>query len=385
MPDEMHESRCIVCSQLIEASNNSKEHIIPEAIGGRFKVKNFICRTCNNNAGQTWDAELAIQLRPLSLLFGVQRQRGRTPGLPITTTAGEELTIFPDGRLVPTKPTYRKKVTTEKVKISFTARTRTEAKRFLTEIKQDYPNIDIEQIASDLKPMTKYPDGIIHHKIEFGGKLSGRSIVKSALALAHHAGLPSHFCADALRYLRDDTAFPCFGYYYTTDLINNRPPEAPLHCISIEANPNSGLILGYAEYFGVQRIVLCLGKKYSGEHIQICHSIDPRTGAQLNISTSLKFSEEGIKAIYSYQHVPEAGIKAAFEKVLPAALMRQFEVEKERVIKEATEYAFANCGAHPGDILTEEQIKKLSYLVAEKLKPFLLNHLRYSYVPPFTS
>ena len=54
----------------------------------------------------------------------------------------------------------------------------------------------------------------------------------------------------------------------------------------------------------------------------------------------------------------------AFAKVMPATLKKKFEAEKERVIGEAVEYAFANCGTKPGEILTEEQVKKLSRLVS---------------------
>src|ERR1700728_5279654 len=98
----------VICGGPITSENDSDEHVILEAIGGRLTVKGFDCRRCNNESGGTWDAKLASQLLPLSLLFGVDRQRGSTPGLPIVTTAGEELVILPDGGFTLTKPSFSK-------------------------------------------------------------------------------------------------------------------------------------------------------------------------------------------------------------------------------------------------------------------------------------
>jgi HNH endonuclease len=87
--------QCMVCETEITAENDSDEHLIPEAIGGRRKIRSFICRTCNAAAGETWDAEIARQLLPLSLMLDISRERGDPPPLKVTSTADERLTIGP--------------------------------------------------------------------------------------------------------------------------------------------------------------------------------------------------------------------------------------------------------------------------------------------------
>jgi len=62
--------------------------------------------------------------------------------------------------------------------------------------------------------------------------------------------------------------------------------------------------------------------------------------------------------------------------VVPTALKRKFEAEKNRVIHDAVQYAFANCGAKEGEILTAEQVKRLSGLAIEKMMPFILHNMR---------
>ena len=51
-------------------------------------------------------------------------------------------------------------------------------------------------------------------------------------------------------------------------------------------------------------------------------------------------------------------------------------MEKDRVIHEAVQYAFANCGAKKDEILTTEQMNRLSGLVIEKMMPFIMRNLR---------
>ena len=49
---------CALCGVLITEENNSKEHIIPNAIGGKKKISNFICEECNNRSGNEWESDL---------------------------------------------------------------------------------------------------------------------------------------------------------------------------------------------------------------------------------------------------------------------------------------------------------------------------------------
>jgi len=45
-------------------------------------------------------------------------------------------------------------------------------------------------------------------------------------------------------------------------------------------------------------------------------------------------------------------------------MKRQFEKEKNRALADAVGFAFRNCGAREGDMLTHEQVRKLGGLVA---------------------
>ena len=99
-------AQCALCNIEITEQNDSEEHIIPNAIGGRKKVMGFICRSCNNKSGSEWDSDLSEQLNPLSLFLGISRQRGNVPSQIFETTSGEKVQIHPDEKMNYARPQY---------------------------------------------------------------------------------------------------------------------------------------------------------------------------------------------------------------------------------------------------------------------------------------
>ena len=67
---------CALCKGPSGGENRSSEHITLAALGGRRTVSGFICRTCNSDTGNTWDAALANDLEDLARLLAISRQRG---------------------------------------------------------------------------------------------------------------------------------------------------------------------------------------------------------------------------------------------------------------------------------------------------------------------
>jgi len=362
---------CAICGQDILKEDDSEEHIISRAIGGRRAVRGLLHVACNNKAGQTWDAELERQLRPLALHFGVRRQRGRTPRMEIVTTAGEALLLGPGGELSMVRPDINRTPSPEGVRLQVTAGTFEQARAFLESQKRKNPHIDIEETLASAQVRRSYAKGVVQLQLGFGGEQSGRSLVKSALALAHHAGVPIAGCQDALSYLRHVDGTPCFGYYYVGDLVSARPAATPLHCVAVEANPKNGLVLGYTEFFGVHRAVVCLGRGYEGAPVRSVYAIDPRIGEDLDLSVRLDFEAADIEAIYDYRMDDAAGRQEALGQVFGPALQAQQAAERDRVFKEALDYAWVNCGAIRDAMLTPKDMARIAQLFSERAAPWI--------------
>jgi hypothetical protein len=371
----MTSPQCALCGVIITEANDTKEHLIPNAIGGRKKIKGFICRDCNNVSGDNWESELAKQLNPLSLFFGISRERGNAPSQLFKTTGGDKLKLNLDGSMDIEKPIYIEKQLESGagVQVQIRARSIPEAKRMLQGVKRKYPQVDLNELLDNAKSESSYCPDMLNFNFSFGGHEAGRSIVKSALALAVGSGIPAKLCIEAIDYLKNDESEACFGYFYETDLIKNRPEGIPLHCVAIKGCKKTKQVLGYVEYFGVQRLVLCLASSYEGEDISNTYAINPITGEELNLLVDLNLSNSDIREAYDYKRIPSEAFEDVFGKVIPTGMNSSFEKEKERVLNKAVMYAFENCGAKEGEMLLPEHVNKLTGLMMEKLEPFLLH------------
>ncbi len=374
---------CMICGTEIiddsadETVRDTFEHLFPESIGGRKGVKGFIHRGCNSTTGSTWDTDLARQLQPLCLMFDIARQRGATPALPVVTTADERVTIGPGGQLRWTNPKFEKTTNSGgQTAYSVGARDLKEARKMLSGLKKKHPEINVEAELAEAKVQDTYLDGLVHHELNFGGSVSGRSIIKSCLAIAFANSIEWTLCNHAVPYIRDAAAEPCFGYFQERDLVSGRQPGMPLHCLAVHANPSSGLILCYAEYFGIQRIVACLGDSYTGPLMKGSYALDPRNGSEQRVRVDLSFSRSDMDEIYNYKRYSSAVMKTTADAVIGPEIKRRHDAEQRRVLSREVDKAFDNCGAAPGEMLTEEHIGKISRSVAEGMAPFVARRMR---------
>ena len=381
----MKDNECSLCDVKITEKNDTKEHVIPNAIGGRKKISGFICKQCNNQSGDDWESDLAKQLNPLGLFFGISRDRGSVPSQQFETTGEDKVILNADGTMDIAKPVYKEHQHKAGVNINISARSMKEAKKMLKGVKRKYPQANLEDLVSNAEERSFYPSDMIKFNLSFGGQMAGRSIVKSALALVVEAGVSAKECEHAREYLTNSEGEACFGYYYEKDVVTNRPKGIPIHCVYVKGDSNSKQILGYVEYFGVQRMVMALSSNYSGKDFQNIYAINPMTGEILELDIDLQLNPNDIQESYNYEKIPEGSVEDALSQVIPTGMKLSVEKEKNRVLESAIQYAFQNCGAKEGELLTEEHMRKVSSLVYEKIKPFLLHQLTIGRKPNDTS
>jgi hypothetical protein len=136
-------STCALCDIEITLDNDSREHIVPEAIGGRRRVRGFLCKHCNSTAGHGWDAVAAEQLNFLCLLFAITRQRGTVPAGDFETQSGQAVRVHSDGHL--SLPSARPEFTESESTVHIRASTHTtrEAEKLLCGMKRDIQNLTL--------------------------------------------------------------------------------------------------------------------------------------------------------------------------------------------------------------------------------------------------
>lgn len=100
----MAPARCYLCDEVITAGNISEEHVIPNALGGRLRSRELLCRPCNARLGHEVDVDLCNYVAPLGVLIGLKRDSGRGRAVPITRADGSTLLLDHDGRLRTPQP-----------------------------------------------------------------------------------------------------------------------------------------------------------------------------------------------------------------------------------------------------------------------------------------
>ena len=158
-----------------------------------------------------------------------------------------------------------------------------------------------------------------------------------------------------------------------TDVVTNRPAKVFFHCIFVSGDPTSGQILAYAEYFGCWRIVACLSSDYNGDPFSCCYAIDPVTGQELDIDVHLNFTPEDMASISAGEKVDYSKMEKALSPLVETYMERATGASIAHAAEDAEEFALANSGVQPGEVLSDEQIANLIGLAWQRLAPFLLH------------
>ena len=372
----MGTKQCILCGRTLTSANSDKEHIIPNAIGGRKKVVGFICESCNNVTGTEWDAELARQLQSLSLLLGIQRQRGGVKPLVFPTSSGGKIRLHSNGKMTTVIPSHEETTDGNTTQLRVTAGSRRELKKQIRGMQRKHPPLQkrsVDDLLSTAQARSHYSPDLIGITLEFGGEKTGRALVKSALALVYDAGIDPIVCDLAVEYLTKDDAEPCFGYYYDDDrdLVGDRPVGKPFHCVYVKGDSGTGRILGYVEFYSLHRMVLCLSESYSGRDFQNLYAIDPVKGEEMSIDIDLRLSMSEVRSAFDYEKFDEEVRMSAANSLFAYIAEADVKREQERVIRDAVENAFEDCDAKPGEDLSDDQAYQLTEKIMEKLTPFI--------------
>lgn len=372
----MSEFKCALCSTQITEENNTNEHIIPNSIGGKKKIRNFICNECNNKTGESWDSELAKIFAPFCTMFGIKKDRGEVPPLRVKTISGIEYKQFPDGTFQALNPNLSViKKEENRFEIAIQARTVNEANKMLKGIQKKYKFKEetIQSLQEQIAFKDTYLNEPIEHNFTFDAERSGRSAIKSALALATSGGINPFDCDLAIDFLVNDGE-PNFGYYdCNDDLVKNRELGCPFHTVYIHAIKETGQILAYIEFFGYQRIVACMSNNYLGETKQIIYAINPMTGNEIDLIIELNFTPDQIKKIYDYEMYKPESVRVSFGHIMDRAISYSGEREFERAFKKAFEYANQ---FHDNSLSHEENCELKAEKIVESLQPYLQNLIK---------
>jgi hypothetical protein len=359
--------KCAFCESEITEINDSKEHVIPNSIGGRKKVRGFICKTCNSSFGQTWDAKLAEQLNWFSLAIGVERERRSSPDEIVQTVDGTELLLRSDGTMTRKDPFFQRTGSDGKANIRMFARTEDEARQMLQGIKKKYPEFDLEEELKSLKLQPFKVGDALQHRLELGGSEAGRSVVKTAIAQCVVLGIDAHRCEIGLHTLKTPTDDRGFVLFYLRDVVIDRPQTDLFHLVSIRGDSEKGTLLAYVEYFGAMRVMVSLSSKFEGESFTSVYALNPRSREELNLSVNWDIHATELHAAFNGFGLDENNFKLACRNAIAIASHVRTKRERHRVHHKELSAVLSQMGIPPGGIPEPKDRDKFNYLMEKEL------------------
>ena len=188
----------------------------------------FICLTCNNETGHTWDEALADDLEDLNRLLNISRERGAVPPKTVRTSDGTPVKLLP-GNQIELAHQYTNDFEDGNRRIRrLTARSMDELRDMAHKtIARQGLSLDLETFIAKASSKTTYLQEALPLTIGTGGVDGEKSLVKSALALMFEAGVDPKQADAATSYLTQDEAPTCIFPYYKTDLIDQRIQGMP--------------------------------------------------------------------------------------------------------------------------------------------------------------
>ena len=284
----------------------SREHIIPQSMGGKRTVRGFICRDCNSRTGHSWDAavsEFEAWKFHLDSSLRINPQQGKRFPVSIADT-GQNAFLDPG---VQVRLGYNAPVITHDDAGQVTYRFTGDASqmddlfntvnRLLQRRGKDPMTLD-EFEAHVEYGVTQEP--VITFSLRMDMPKYYRSLVKTSMAMAFSVGVNPLNCENAVRYLRDETAeeegmvtLPGASLEGMIDEWTN------YHAVTIFGSPKTRQLMGEVLYFGIVSGLVILSDSYRGPRIIASHAINLKTGeyedAALNIPDLLLPEHTGME------------------------------------------------------------------------------------------
>jgi len=348
---------CYICNIEITADNESDEHIIINAIGGRLKSKELICNDCNSEFGEKIDSILAKQLNNLSNVLMVKRHRGEPrPIIGENQTTGEKYILDVGGQPRLFKPTIEKNVTDNNTGFSITARSEKELKDILKGIAKKNQHLNVDEAMKSAQWKTEDFDKPLHFQNVIGGADVFRAVCKSATNFFIYKKGNSKYIKHLIPYLKGKEEKDIVWMHYQDDLYEFDKDEC-FHIIHLIGNPDEKILYCYIEYFSTQKYLILLSDNYDGKAINETYFFDLSKVKPIERELRLNYDRATLLDFFDNKDVkPFEKIKKSFDHSIKLGLKRQDDYKRGEILERAIQNSL---GKYPDGVqITEEIIKE---------------------------
>lgn len=292
-------ARCYSCTDLIDKSNHSLEHLINNSIGGSIGSYDLLCKKCNDSFGRTIDGELSEQLGGIAVLLKIKRDR-KTAQRAVNMISETGMIKKVGGGLKPhLKLSY---ATADKQVEIFASEDKYEklVRNKTKELSKKHPVIFVESTELPTKEKwhikTKYSDAVGNGK--FGGILMHRAVAKIALNRYLYKGFDPAHCKVALDFvLGKEKPYPQFYYFPKHYQIHQLAKDEVSHIVHLCGDHKNRVVYAYVELFNFENSLIIFDMDYDGEDFSDTHAIDTFTGKEIEKHISIRLHRNHFEAL----------------------------------------------------------------------------------------
>lgn len=359
---------CYLCNSLLDTDNSSKEHIILNSIGGRLKSRKLLCKSCNSKLGHIADNELSKQLQFLSSYFQVKREKGRNQiikgGI---TESGEEYHLVDGSKPILSKPKIEKKTENGETKYQLVGRNEKELIGILKGISKNHPEFNLEEARKKFEWKEEYLNEYLSHNMTIGGKLSNRSIAKSAVNYYIHTQKECEQVRHLFGYLVGEEELQVVQHYYPKKPAYRKQINEVLHLIHLYGNRQKKLLYCFIEFFSTYSFFVLLSNNYSGNSISEVYCYDVIKSEEIEKKVHLKLEKFRTPEIRK-MNVDDFGIiTKKLNRVLVIGNKIQTEREIGNITRKAIDKVFDKYKSEPvlTQIMIDEVVNEISTTFAK--------------------
>jgi hypothetical protein len=276
---------CLITEEPITPENDTKAHVLPSAVGGRLRPRGILSKNGNNLLGDKIDLPLIQAFQSLMNLLNGSRDRGQNRPTPMTDESGKVF-IFKFGEpLSLAQPEYNEAEVDGNTHIVIKARNLKEVRTLLGRAKARYPGFDIDVAMAHAVLEHQWPDGMLHHQLQFGPNAVFPAIFVAASIFAASHGHKPH--PQLKTYVRsfdaDHPALPPDTFYFMPAKRWISTSAEVAHIFTLIGDAAAGRMLVYVELFSF----VCIGVLLPFDGTQdVCetYAVDVLTGQEVPVS-----------------------------------------------------------------------------------------------------
>ncbi|SDL43315.1 HNH endonuclease [Bacillus toyonensis] len=281
--------KCYVCEKELTRENETDEHILINAIGGRLKSKRLICRDCNSNFGSKIDNSLAEQLNPIANLLNIKRQRGEPRSIKVKSN-NRDILLAPGGKLSLMYP----EVSQEGDLVHIEATSKSQLRQALTGLKRKYENINIEQEISMAQVIKSYLPSITVN-MRFGGEETLRALCKMGVNYYLYKGGDIDRVKHLLPYIQGDEHEAEIYFMYPKTELFFKGEEELMHTLILVGDPKHKKLYVYIELFNEFKVVVFIDQKYEGNELYESYHYNVLTNELIEFEEKVNIPQQQIK------------------------------------------------------------------------------------------